>query len=66
MAKEGTLFGKPRSQVIKRPGALIKKAQSAGKTVSQFCAALGPQADTRTKQQCNLAAKFAKWRRQKK
>jgi len=40
---------------IKHPGALTRKATSAGKTVSQFCADLGPKADTSTKRQCNLA-----------
>lgn len=32
----GTLFGKPRSQVIKRPGAFRAKAQAAGESTAQF------------------------------
>jgi hypothetical protein len=40
---------------IKHPGALTRKAKSAGQTVSEFCAGLGDGADTTTKRQCNLA-----------
>jgi hypothetical protein len=39
---------------VKRPGALTAKAKRAGKSVSAYCASLGPNADTRTKRQCAL------------
>lgn len=32
----GTLFGKPRSQVIKRPGAFRAKAAAAGKSTAAY------------------------------
>jgi len=47
-------------KAIKRPGALTKKAKAAGKTVSQYCADLGPNASTRTKRQCALAKTLRK------
>ena len=31
-----TLFGKPRSEVIKHPGAFSSKAKAAGKSTSEF------------------------------
>jgi hypothetical protein len=42
-------------EAIKRPGALTAKAKAAGKSVAEFCASLGENADTRTKRQCALA-----------
>lgn len=60
MAKKGTLFGKPRSQVIKRPGALKKKAAAAGKTVAGYCKG---KHTGRTAKQCALAKTFRKWNR---
>jgi hypothetical protein len=39
---------------IQHPGALTAKAKAAGKSVSEYCASLGPNADARTKRQCNL------------
>ncbi len=52
-------------KAIKRPGALRAKAKAAGKSVSEFCASLGPNADTRTKRQCALAKTLSKFRRKK-
>jgi hypothetical protein len=66
MAKGGTLFGKPRDAVVKRPGALTAKAKAAGKSVAAFAAsALKPssKASTQTKRQAALAQTFAKMRR---
>ena len=62
----GTLFGKPRGDVIKRPGAFRKKAQSAGMSTGAYASkvlAPGSRADTRTKRQANLARTFSKMRR---
>lgn len=66
MAKKSTLFGKPKSQVIKRPGALTAKAKAHGKTVTQFCNDLGPKASTRTKRQCALAKTMRSWSKKRK
>lgn len=33
---KGTLFGKPRDQVIKHPGAFSAKAKAAGKSTSAY------------------------------
>lgn len=38
---------------IKRPGALTKKAKTAGKSISSYCSGKG--LTTQTKRQCNLA-----------
>lgn len=67
MAK-GTLFGKPRNQVIKRPGAFKKKAKAAGKSVSEEASDVlkqGSKASTRTKKQAALAKAFATMRKKK-
>lgn len=40
MAKKGTLFGKPRGQVIKNPGAFTRKAKAAGKSTGAMAAAV--------------------------
>jgi hypothetical protein len=58
----GTLFGKPRDQVIKRPGALTAKAKKAGVSVSQYCAT--PRKG-RTGKQCGLAKAFSTMRSKK-
>jgi hypothetical protein len=66
MATGGTLFGKPRDAVVKRPGAFTAKAQAAGKSVTAHAAdVLKPSstASTRTKRQAALAQTFAKLRR---
>jgi hypothetical protein len=64
----GTLFGKPRGEVIKRPGAFRKKAQAAGKSTSAYASqvlAPGSGASTRTKRQANLARTFSRMRRKR-
>ena len=33
--KKGTLFGKPKGEVIKRPGALTREAQESGRSKLQ-------------------------------
>lgn len=49
-------------KAISRPGDLTRKAKAAGKTVSGYCASLGNNASTRSKQQCNLAKTLNKVR----
>jgi hypothetical protein len=61
----GTLFGKPRSSVIKHEGALTRKAKAAGMSTSAFAkkaTAKGSRASTQTKRQAGLAKTFASWR----
>jgi hypothetical protein len=65
MAKTGTLFGKPREEVVTRPGAFTAKAKAAGKSTGAYASqVLKPSstASTRTKRQANLAKTFAKLR----
>ena len=65
MAKSGTLFGKPRGEVIKRPGAFRAKAKAAGKSTGAYARSVlkeGSQASTRTKRQAALAQTFSKLR----
>lgn len=65
----GTLFGKPKSEVVKRPGAFKAKAKAAGKTTSALAASAlkkGSKASARTKKQAALAKAFATMRKKKK
>jgi hypothetical protein len=65
MAKKGTLFGKPRSEVIKHPGAFSAKAAKAGKSTAAYARQVtkpSSKASTQTKRQANLAQTFAKMR----
>lgn len=65
MAKSGTLFGKPREEVVKRPGAFTAKAKAAGKSTGSYATQVlkeGSKASTRTKKQAALAKTFAKLR----
>jgi hypothetical protein len=64
-AKKGTLFGKPRNQVIKRPGAFTAKAKKAGKSVAKMAANPGKNASPLTKKQAGLAKAFATMRRKR-
>jgi len=65
MAKKGTLFGKPREEVVKHPGAFSAKAAKAGKSTAAYARQVtkpGSKASTQTKRQANLAKTFAKLR----
>jgi hypothetical protein len=51
---------------IKHPGALTRKAKAAGKSVSDYTAAVlkkGSHASAETKHQANLAKTFSKMRK---
>ncbi len=68
MAKKGTLFGKPRGEVIKHPGAFTKKAKAAGKSTSAFASKVGanPQEySASTRKQAGLAKAFQTMRSHK-
>ncbi len=68
MAKKGTLFGKPREQVIRRPGSFSKAAKAAGEGTLEYAASVlkkGSGASTTTKRRANLAKTFAKMRKKK-
>lgn len=52
---------KPKKWIQKadiQEGALTRKAEAAGKTITEFCA--GKNLDTKTVRQCNLAKTFRK------
>lgn len=66
MEGETAMAEKWIQKAIKRPGALRAKAKRAGKSVSEFCRTLGPNADTRTKRQCALAKTLSKLRKRRK
>lgn len=69
MAKKGTLFGKPRGQVVKRPGAFGRKAKAAGMSTSAYARTVlssKGRHSKRTVLQANLARTFAKMRRKKR
>lgn len=63
--KKGTLFGKPRSSVIKRPGAFSAAAAKAGKSTAEY-AREKASAPGRLGRQARLAKAFATMRRKKK
>jgi hypothetical protein len=60
--RRGTLFGKPYSQVVKRPGAFRAKAKSAGISTAAYAQKM-KSASGRTGKQARLALAFAKMRR---
>ena len=68
VSMKGTLFGKPRSQVIKHPGAFSAKAKKAGMSTGAYAAKVtkpGSSASPQTKKQGGLAKAFATMRRAK-
>ena len=61
MTKKGTLFGKPRGSVIKRPGAFSGKAKAAGMSTGALASKVlkkGSKASPLTKKQAGLAKAF--------
>jgi hypothetical protein len=65
----GKLFGKPRKEVVKRPGAFKAKAKAAGKSTSELASSAlkkGSKASARTKKQAALAKAFATMRKKKR
>ena len=63
--KSGTLFGKPRSEVIKHPGAFSAKAKKAGISTGAYAKKVTSDESTaspQTKRQAGLAKAFAKMR----
>jgi len=68
MAKKNTLFGKPRNQVVKHPGAFSKKAKAAGMSTSAYAAKAtkpGSKVSAQTAKQAGLAKAFATMRAKK-
>jgi hypothetical protein len=64
----GTLFGKPRGDVVKHPGAFKAKAEESGESVAQKAKEVlksGSKASAKTKKQAVLAETFAKIRSKK-
>lgn len=67
--KKGTLFGRKRSSVVKRPGAFSAKARRAGMSTGAYARKVlkkGSGAPTRTKRQASLVKGFATMRRKKR
>lgn len=65
----GTLFGKPRGEVIKHPGAFSAKAQDAGMSTAEFMQhvlSASSNASPKMKRQAGLAEAFATMRMKKK
>ena len=61
---KGTLFGKPRGEVIKHPGAFSAKAKAAGKSTAAY-AKQEEHASGLVGKQARLAETFAKLRAKK-
>lgn len=58
MYAKGTLFGKPRNEVIKHPGSFSNQAHRAGMSTRQFASKelkKGSHATTKTKRKASLA-----------
>lgn len=64
MAKKGTLFGKPKGQVVKHPGALRAAAKRAGMSTSAY-AHKHAHDKGKTGKRARLALTFAKMRKHK-
>lgn len=64
MYKKGTLFGKPKSQVVKHPGVFSSAAQRAGETTHQY-AEEKKSAPGRIGRRARLALTFEGMRRKK-
>lgn len=67
-AKKGTLFGKPRGEVVKHPGAFSAKAKKSGMSTSSYATKVtskGSTASPQTKKQAGLAKAFATMRAKK-
>lgn len=68
-SKKGTLFGKPRGEVVKHPGSFKAAAKKAGKTVAQEAKSVlksGSKASPAMKKKAGLAKAFATMRGEKK
>jgi hypothetical protein len=63
--KKGTLFGKPRSEVVKHPGAFSAAAHKAGKSTSEY-AQEKKHAGGTIGHRARLALVFAKMRAKRK
>lgn len=66
-AKKGTLFGKPRSKVVKHPGAFSAAAAKAGMSTSAYANKVlkDPKASTKMKRRASLAKAFETMRKKK-
>jgi hypothetical protein len=64
----GTLFGKPKDEVIKHPGAFTAKAEKAKMSTAAYANKVtseGSKASAQTKKQAGLAKAFATMRAKK-
>ena len=66
--EHGTLFGKPRSEVVKHPGAFSSAAKKAGMSTSKYTShvlAEGSKASPLLRKRAALAKAFATMRAKK-
>ena len=61
----GTLFGKPRSSVIKHPGALRRAAERSGHSTHEEAEIESHSSDPKKRARGNLAKAFETMRREK-
>ncbi len=67
--KKGTLFGKPRGQVVKHPGAFTRKAKAAGESTSDFASTVKSSPgkySSQTRKQASLDRAFETMRSRRK
>ena len=57
-----TLFGKPRNQVVKHPGALKRAAERSGRSTSEEAEVESKSSDPKKRGRGNLAKAFATMR----
>lgn len=62
---KGTLFGKPKSEVIRHPGAETASARAAGKSVHSF-AESHKHSSGKAGKRARLALVFEKWAARRK
>jgi hypothetical protein len=62
--RKGKLFGKPRGQVVKHPGAFRAKAKAAGKSTAEYAKEKASAPGTLGKQ-ARLAKTFSAMRKKK-
>lgn len=66
--KKGTLFGRPRGDVVKHPGAFGKEAAKHGESTGAYAKSVlkpGSKASTKTKRRAALAKAFQTMRARK-
>lgn len=63
--KKGTLFGKPRKDVVRHPGSLTAAAKKKGESIGSLCAS-GKARHGKLAKKCALAKAFKTMRGKKR